>query len=187
MCVFGSFYNVHHITNSFLIIPRSQQDVLFFKVIFFSRVEPFLGANVVFRSLFCFGSSLSKTNLIFQANIVSARETASGVLGLGVILYICRNSWSALSFRVPDAFFSAHFNVSPKRSAWKFDLGWYCGVVMCFIWKISQNLNSTDVNWLLLSLTTQTTTPNRANSSCRNPIVVPVVGLLHLRTSSHLE
>ena len=62
------------------------------------------------------------------------------------------------------------------------------GVVMCFIWKISQNsLNSTDVNWLPLSLTTQSTTPNRANSSCRNLIVVPVVGLLHLRTSGHLE
>ena len=34
---------------------------------------------------------------------------------------------------------------------------------------------------------TQSTSPNRANSSCRNPIVVPVVGLLHLRTSGHLE
>ena len=89
---------------------------------------------------------------------------------------------------VPDAFLSARFNVSTKRSAWPFDIGWCCGVVICFIWKISQNsLNSTDVNWLPLSLTTQSTTPNRANSSCRNPIVVPVVGFLHLRTSGHLE
>ena len=31
---------------------------------------------MVFRSLFCFGSSLSKTDLIFLANIVSAGETA---------------------------------------------------------------------------------------------------------------
>ena len=31
--------------------------LIFFKVNFFSRVEPFLGTNVVFRSLFCFGSS----------------------------------------------------------------------------------------------------------------------------------
>ena len=170
----------------FLIIPRSQQDVLFWY--FFSWVEPFLGANVVFRSLFCFGSSLSKTDLIFLANIVSAGETASGVLGLGVILYTYRNCCSALSVRVPDAFLCARFNVSTKRSVWPFDLGWYCSVVMCFIWKISPNsLNSTDVNWLPLSLTTQSTTLNRADSSCRNPIVVPVVGLLHLRISGHLE
>ena len=148
----------------------------------------FLGANVVFRSLFCFRSSLSKTDLIVLANIALAGETASGVLGLGVILYTCRNRCSVLSVGVPDAFLSARFNVSTKRSAWPFDLEWYCSVVMCFIWKILQNsLNSTDVNWLPLSLTTQSTTPNRANSSCRNPIVVPVVGLLHLRYSGYLE
>ena len=64
-----------------------------------------LGANVFFRSLFCFRSSLSKTDLIFLTNIVSAGETASGVLGLGVILYTCRNCSSALSVGVPDAFF----------------------------------------------------------------------------------
>ena len=43
---------------------------------------------MVFRSLFCFGSSLSKTDLIFLANIVSASETSSGILGLGVTLYV---------------------------------------------------------------------------------------------------
>ena len=60
--------------------------------------------------------------------------------------------------------------------------------LLCYKPKILQNsLNSTDVNLLPLSLTTQSTTPNRVNSSCRNPIVVPVVGLLHLRTSGHLE
>ena len=129
---------------------------------------------MIFRSLFCFGSSLSKTDLIFLANILSAGETASGVLGLGLILHTCINCCSALSVGVPDAFLSARFNVSTKRSAWPFDYGGYCGVIMCFIWKISQNsLNSTDVNWRSLSLTTQSTTPNRANSSCRNPIVVP--------------
>ena len=163
-CVFESFYNVHHITNSFFnysTFPTGRVILIFFKVNFFSRVEPFLGANVLFRSLFCFGSSLSKTDLIFLANIVSA----SGVLGLGVILYTCRNCCSALYVGVPDAFLSAHFNVSTKRSAWPFDLGWYCRVVMCFIWKISQNsLNSTAVNWLPLLLATQSTTPNRANS-----------------------
>ena len=118
MCVFGSFYNVHHITNSFFkIIPRV------ILINFFSRDEPFFGANVVFRSLFCFESSLSKTDLIFLVNIVSAGETASGVSGLGVILYTCRNCCSALSFGVPDAFLSARFNMSTKRSAWPFDLG----------------------------------------------------------------
>ena len=191
MCVFGSFYNVHHISNSFFnysTFPTGHVILIFFKVNFFSQVEPFLGANVVFCSLFCFGSSLLKTDLIFLANIVSAGETASGVLGLGVILYTYRNCCSALSVGVPAAFLSARFNVSTKRSAWPVDYGGYCGVVMCFIWKISQNsLNSSDVNWLPLSLTTKSTTPNRANSSCRNPIVVPVVGLLHMRTSGHLE
>ena len=72
---------------------------------------------MVFHSLFCFGSSLSKTDLIFLANIVSAGETASTVLGLGVILYTCRNCCSALSVGVPDAFLRARFNVSTKRSA----------------------------------------------------------------------
>ena len=148
MCVFGSFYNVHHITNSFFnysTFPTGRFILIIFKVNFFSRGVPFLGANVVFRSLFCFGSSLSKTDLIFLANIISAGETASGILGLSVILYTCRNCCSsALSVGIPDAFLSARFNVSTKRSAWPFDLGWYCVVVMCFIWKISQNsLNST--------------------------------------------
>ena len=78
---------------------------------------------MVFRSLLCFGSSLSKTDLIFLANIVSAGETVSGVLGLGVILYTCRNCCSALSVGVPDAFLSARFNVSTKRSVWPFGLG----------------------------------------------------------------
>ena len=78
---------------------------------------------MVFRNLFCFGSSLLKTDLIFLANIVSAGETASCVLGLGVILYTCRNCCSALSVGVPDAFLSARFNVPTKRSARQFDLG----------------------------------------------------------------
>ena len=78
---------------------------------------------MVFRGLFYFGSSLSKTDLIFLANIVSAGETASGVLGLGVILYTCRNCCCALSVGVPGAFLSVRFNVSTKRSAWPFNLG----------------------------------------------------------------
>ena len=41
----------------------------------------------------------------------------------GVILYTCRNCCSALSVGVPDAFLSARFNVSTKRSAWPFDPG----------------------------------------------------------------
>ena len=73
---------------------------------------------MIFHRLFCFGSSLSKTDLIFLANIVSAGETASSVLGLGVILYTCRNSCSALSVGVPDAFLSARFNVSTKHLGW---------------------------------------------------------------------
>ena len=80
---------------------------------------------------------------------------------MGVILYTCRNCCCALSVGVPDAFLRACFNVSSKRSAWSFDFGWYCSVVMCFMWKISQNsLNSTYMIWLPLSLTTQSNTPN---------------------------
>ena len=127
----------------------------------------------------------------YRRRILSFRQTSSrlvsGVLRLGVILYTNRNCCSALSVGVPEPFLSARFNMFTKRSAWPFDLGWYCGVVICFIWKISQNsLNSTDVNLLLLSLTTQSTTPNSANSSCRNPIVILIVGLLYLRTSGPL-
>ena len=69
---------------------------------------------MVFRSLLCFGSSLSETDLLFLANIASADETARGVLGLGVIVYTCRNCCSALSVSVPDAFLSARFNESYK-------------------------------------------------------------------------
>ena len=158
---------------------------IFKNTFFLPDFNLFLGAKMVFCSLFWFGSSLSKSDHIFLVNIVSAGEAASAVLGLGVILYTGRNYCSALSVGVPDPFLSARFNVSTKHSAWPFDLGWYCCVVT---WKISQNsLNLTDVNWLPLSLTTQSTTPNHANSSCRNPIIVPVVGQLHLRTSDHLE
>ena len=39
--------------------PTGRVILVSFKVIVFSRVEPFLRANVVFRSLFCFGSSFS--------------------------------------------------------------------------------------------------------------------------------
>ena len=106
----------------FLIIPPSQQDVLFWyflKEIFSPGLNLFLGAYVVFLSLFCFGSSLSKTNLIFLANIVSVGETASGVLGLGVILYTCRNWCSALSVGIPDAFLGLSLtclqNLQPGR------------------------------------------------------------------------
>ena len=74
---------------------------------------------MVFRSLFCFRSSLSKTDLIFLANIVSAGET----MGLHVIQYTCRNCSCSLSVEVPDVFLNARFNVSTKRSAWPFDLG----------------------------------------------------------------
>ena len=119
MCVFGYFYNVHHITNCFFnysTFPTGRVILIFFKVIFSPGLNHFLSANVVFRSLFCFGCSLSKTDLIFLANIVSADETVSGILGLGVILYTSRNCCSFLSVGLPDAFLSAHFNVSTKRS-----------------------------------------------------------------------
>ena len=125
LCVYN-VYNVHHFTNSFFnysTFPTGRVILIFFKVIFSPGWNLFLGANVVFRSLFYFGSSLSKTDLIFLANIVSAGETASGVLGLGVILYTGRNCCSALSVVVTDDFLSARFNVSTKRSAWPFDLG----------------------------------------------------------------
>ena len=76
--------------------------------------------------------------------------------------------------------------MSTKRSARRLDLGWYGGVVICFIRKLSQNtLKSDDVNCVPLSLTKQSKPPNRANSSWRKVMVTPVVGLLHLRTSDH--
>ena len=134
------------------------------------------------------------SGVAYQRRILSFWQTSSQLVRLPVVY------WDWVWFYIPAeisvvpclsgtwCFLSAHFNVFTKRPAWPFDLEWYCGVFMCFIWKISQNsLNSTDVNWLPLSLTTQSTIPNRANSSCRNPIVVPKVGLLHLRTSGHLE
>ena len=80
---------------------------------------------------------------------------------------------------MPCAFLRALFKV--------FVLGWYCRVVMSFPRYASQNfLNSLDVNCVPLSVTTQSTTLKSANSSCRNPIVQLVVGILHFRTSDHL-
>ena len=126
----------------------------------------------------------------YRRRILSFWQRSSRLVRLPVVywdwVWFCIPAEIAVPVGVPDDFLSARFNVSTKRSAWPFDLGQYCSVVMCFIWKISQNsLNSTDVNWLPLSLTIQSTTPNHANSSCRNPIVVPIVGPLHLRTSGH--
>ena len=131
--------------------------------------------------------SLSNTDLMFLASIDSAGERPIGVFGLGVILYTCRNCCSTLSVGVPGASFRALFKVSINLSAWPFDLGWYCGVVICFTLYVSQNcLNSLDVNCVPLSVTTQSNWPKLANSSCWNPIVQLVVGLLHFRTSVHL-
>ncbi len=48
----------------------------------------------------------------------------------------------------------ALFKVSTNLSACPFDLGWYCGAVMCFTRYVSQNcLNSLDVNCVALSVT----------------------------------
>ena len=129
--------------------------------------------------------SLSNTDLIFRASIVSEGERPIGVFVLGVILYTCRNCWGDLSVGVPCAFLRALFKVSTNLSAWPFDLGWYCGVVMCFSWYVSQNcLNSLDVNCILLSVTTQSTTLKRANSSCTNPIMQFVVGFQNFQRFS---
>ena len=72
--------------------------------------------------------------------------------------------------------------MSTNFSACPFDLRWYWGVVMWSTWYVLQkSLNSLDVNCLALSVTTQSTTPKRANSSCKNPIMQLVVGLLHCK------
>ena len=46
-------------------------------------------------------------------------------------------------------------------------------------------LNS--VNWVAFPETMESGPPNLANSLCRNPITIPVVGFLLLNISSHLE
>ena len=120
------------------------------------------------------------------AQTVSAGEVPSGVFGFGVIWETCKNCCKTFTEGVPEAFFRTLFRVSTKRFASPLDLGWYGGVVICFIWKASQNsLKSGDVNCVPLSLTKQSTTLNRANSSWRKVMATPPVGLLHLRTSSH--
>ena len=47
-----------------------------FKVIFFSRVEPFLDANVVFRSLFFFGGSLSLNSTFENLPLFTNRSSS---------------------------------------------------------------------------------------------------------------
>ena len=131
--------------------------------------------------------SLSKTDLTFLVNIVSAGERPIGVLGLGVILYTGRNC-SMFYPSVSLVLFKALFKVSTNLSVCPFDLGWNWGVVMWSTWYVLQkSLNSLDVNCVALSVTTQSTTPTRANSSCKNPIVQMVVGLLHCKVSGHFE
>ena len=46
---------------------------------------------------------------------------------------------------------------------------------------------SFDVNWVALLETPESGTPNLANSSCRSPLITPVVGFLHFNISTHLE
>ena len=56
--------------------PTGRVILISFKVIFFSWVEPFLGANVVFRSLFCFGSSLSLNSTFDNIPIFTNRSSS---------------------------------------------------------------------------------------------------------------
>ena len=54
--------------------PTGRVILIYFKVIFFSRIEPFLGNNVVSRSLFCFGSSLSLNSTFDDMPIFTNRS-----------------------------------------------------------------------------------------------------------------
>ena len=120
----------------------------------------------------------------FVSNIVSAGEFPIGVLGLGVILYTCRNYCNTLSVGVPSAFLKSPFKVSTNLAACPYDLGWYWGVVMWYTWYVLQkSLNPLDVNCMAFSVSTQSPTQKRVNSSCKNQIVHLVVGLLHCKTS----
>ena len=69
LCVYLGPSTMYTISPIFLknysTFPTGRVILIFFKVNFFSRVEPFLGTNVVFRSLFCFGSSLSVSIFLF--------------------------------------------------------------------------------------------------------------------------
>ena len=169
------------------IVPSSQYGIFFLKIfekIFWPRRNRFLVTCSVVFILDCFGINLSNADLIFLANMISASEPVEGVFGFGVIRYTCRNCCKALSVGVPCAFLSALFSVSTNLTirSW---VG-YCGVITCFTWNVLQkSLNSADVNCVPLSLTTQSHTPNLANSSCRKSLVTAVVGLLHLKTSDH--
>ena len=57
--------------------------------------------------LVCFGSNLSKTDVILRANIISVGDSENGVLTFGVILYTCKNCCRAFSRGVPQAFLRA--------------------------------------------------------------------------------
>ena len=88
---------------------------------FIARIEMFLMGRVGFLEL-CRGMSLSKTDLTFLANIVSAGERPIGVQGSGVILYTCRNRCNARSIGVPSAFLKPFLRCPqtsrPAHSTW---------------------------------------------------------------------
>ena len=116
----------------------------------------------------CLGSNLSYTGRILRENITTACDSEAGVLLFGVILYTWRDCWRAFSVGVALTFFKALFKVSTNRSASPFNRRWNEAVVTWSIWYDSQKfLNSLDVNWLPLSDTMISTTPNLANSSWR--------------------
>ena len=78
----------------------------------------FLGPIEIRLCLVCFGSKLSKTDVILCANIISAGDNEDGVLRFGMVLYTCKNCCRAFSVGVPQAFLRALFKVSTKHSVW---------------------------------------------------------------------
>ena len=82
----------------------------------------------------------------------------------------------ALLVGVSLAFPRSLLKVSTKRSAWPLLLRWYGAIVICSTQNVWQNsLNSLDMNWLPLFETMQSTTPNRANNSCKKLITTSVI------------
>ena len=85
---------------------------------FIARKEMFLMGRDGFLELCLPWNEFIEDGLIFLANIVSAGERPICVLGLGVILYTCRNCCNTLSVGVSSAFLRYPRTSRPAHSTW---------------------------------------------------------------------
>ena len=113
-----------HITNSFFnhyTFPTVRVILIFFKVNFFSRVELFLGGNVVFRSLFCFGSSLSLNSTFDNSPIFTNRSSSwfiSSVAANGTFRFFLKLG-RVFSFSSNFALILVHLPRPAENTSWK--------------------------------------------------------------------